>query len=98
MPASSQASREFSQSSLTTVRRAFVGESYPRICLFRSKNSEIAISRCFFASSSAMDMEATASHPFGAPIRTALHKTCRRRYQLWRGGPDARDDLREDHR
>src|SRR3989442_9893895 len=59
--ASSHASRLFSTPSLTAVRRAFVGESYPRICLFRSKNSETLISRCFFASSSAMEVEGMQS-------------------------------------
>src|SRR2546430_5390507 len=59
--ASSVASSEFSTPSFTTVRSAFVGESYPRICLFRSKNSETLISRCFFASSSAIEIEGMAS-------------------------------------
>src|SRR2546426_7680027 len=67
--ASPAASSPLSTASLTAVSNARVGESYPRICLFRSKNSETEISRCFFASSSAIEIDGTLSHPFGRANR-----------------------------
>src|SRR5690348_7336110 len=54
MPASSQASRELSTASLTAVRRAFLGLSNPRRCLFFAKNSLTDMSRCFAAIDSAV--------------------------------------------
>ncbi len=54
MPASSHASMELSTASLTTVSNAFLLLSKPRRCLFLSKNSATLMSRCFFASSSAV--------------------------------------------
>src|SRR3972149_6422230 len=74
MSASAAASRPLSTASFTVVRMAFVAESYRRICLFRSKNSEMEISRCFFASSSAIDIDGTLSHPFGRDNRRAGFK------------------------
>src|SRR5215467_2164771 len=54
MPASSQASSELSTASFTDVRRAFLGLSKPRRCLFLAKNSLTDISRCFAAIDSAV--------------------------------------------
>jgi len=53
MPASSQASRLLSTASLTVVIRARAAESKPSSCLFLAKNSEMEISRCWVANSSA---------------------------------------------
>ncbi len=54
MPASSHASSELSTASLIVVRRAFDGLSKPRRWRFFAKNSETEISRCFWASDSAV--------------------------------------------
>ncbi len=54
MPASSQASSELSTASLMVVRSAFEGLSKPSRCRFLTKNSETEISRCFWASVSAV--------------------------------------------
>ena len=55
MPASSQASSELSTASLMVVSSAFDGLSKPSRCRFLVKNSEMEISRCRVAISSAVE-------------------------------------------
>src|SRR6266545_1031053 len=58
MPAFSQASSELSTASLIVVRSAFEGLSNPSRWRFLTKNSETEISRCFWASDSAVALGA----------------------------------------
>src|SRR6476619_6251983 len=71
MAASSQASSELSTASLTVVRRAFLGLSKPRRCLFFAKNSLTEMSRCFVAIDSAVTERRFGCSPdswsFGIP-------------------------------